>query len=55
MANEVIKLIEYITGNPVVKGAFIFFIVLFVIVALIAIGIIVSAFCEIFNNRKRWK
>lgn len=55
MANEIIKLIEYITGSPVVQGAFIAYIVFFAIVALIAIGIIVFTFCTIFNIRKRMK
>ena len=55
MADEIIKLIEYITGNPVVQGAFIGYVIFSVIVVLVTIAIFTFVLRTIFKNRKRWK
>lgn len=55
MADEVIKIIEYITGNPIVQGAAIGYVVFVAIVALIALAIIVYVFHNIVNMGKRWR
>ena len=59
MADEVIKIIEYIIGNPVVQGVTAAYVVISIVVALIALAIIVYIFRCITNmrnrrNRRRW-
>lgn len=55
MADEIIKIIEYITGNPVVQGAFVAYIIFGIIVTSIVLAIFVFTFRTILSNRKRWK
>lgn len=55
MADEIIKLIEYITGNPIVQGAFIAYIILAAIVVSIVIAVFVITLRSITNKRERWK
>ena len=55
MADEIIKIIEYITGNPIVQGAFVVYVIIGAVVVSIAISIIIFAFCQILNIKKRWK
>ena len=55
MADEIIKLIEYITGNPIVQSAFIVYVILGAVVAIMAIAIIIFTFRQILNHKKRWK
>lgn len=52
MADEIIKLIEYLTGNVVFVGAVIAYIIFFAIVATIAIAIIVKTWRAISRNKK---
>ena len=53
MANEIIKIIEYITGNPFVQGAFIAYIIIGAIVLALAITIFIITFRAFFKMRKR--
>lgn len=53
MADEIIKLIEYITGSPVIQGAVIAYIIFGAIMASIAITFFVITLRTILNNRKR--
>ena len=55
MAEEIIKLIEYITGNPVFQGAIIAYIIFGAIVVSIVIAVFVITLRSILNARKRWK
>lgn len=55
MTDEIIKLIEYITKNPIFQGAFIAYIILAAIVVSIVVAVFVITFRSILNNRKRWK
>lgn len=55
MADEIIKLIEYITGSAAVKGAFIAYIIFGAIVATMVIAVSVITFRTILNKQKRWK
>jgi hypothetical protein len=55
MADEIIKLIEYIAGNPVVQGAVIAYIIFGAMVVLIAVAVFVFVFRSIIRRRKRWK
>ena len=55
MADEIIKLIENITGNSIVKGAFIVYIVSAAIVVLMVVAVFAFAFRSISISRKRWK
>ncbi len=55
MAEEIIKLIEYIMGNPVVQGLLIASVSLVTIVFITIIAVYVFTFRTIINNRKRWK
>lgn len=55
MADEIIKLIEYITKNPIFQGAFIAYIILAAIVVSIVVAVFVITFRSITNRRERWK
>ena len=55
MADEIIKLIEYITEHTVFQGTFIACVVIGTIITTAAIAIIQFAFCQILKSRKRWK
>lgn len=55
MADEIIKLIEYITGSPIVKGAFIAYLIFGAIVVSLVVAVFVIAFRSITKNGKGWK
>ena len=55
MADEVIKIIEYITGNPIVQGLFALGIGFSVIVATLTFVFFVFVFRSILNSEKRWR
>ena len=58
MSEETIKIIEYITGSPVIKGVFVAHIIGWAILALIVIAVFVITFFTILksiNNKRRWK
>lgn len=55
MADEIIKLIEYITGSPIVQGAFIAYLIFGAIVVSLVVAVFVIAFRAIIKDRKRWK
>ena len=55
MADEIIKVIEYITGNPIVQSAFIVYVIFGAVVAVTAIAIIIFTFFFILNHKKRWR
>ena len=55
MADEIIKLIEYIMGNPVVQGVLIASVIFVTTVVSMIIAVYVFTFRTIINNRKRWK
>ena len=55
MADEVIKIIEYITGNSIVQGAFIAYIIFGIVVVSTVLAVFVFSFKTILSNRKRWK
>ena len=55
MADELIKLIEYITGSPLVQGAFIAYIVFGAIVVSAVIAVFVISVRTIAKNGRRWK
>lgn len=55
MAEEIIKLIEYIIGSPIVQGAFIAYLIFGAITLAMVIAVFVITFRAISNNRKRWR
>lgn len=52
MVNEIIKLIEYITGNPIFQGAFIVYAVFGAIVTALVIAVFVIVFREIIKRMR---
>lgn len=55
MAEEIIKLIEYLIGSPIVQGAFIAYLIIGAIVLAMVIAVFVITLRAISNNRKRWR
>lgn len=51
MVNEIIKLIEYITGNPIVQGAFIAYMIFGAVVVAMVVAIFVIALLRIIGKR----
>ena len=51
MTGEIIKLIEYITGNPVFQGAFIAYMIFGAIVVAMVVAIFVIALSRIIGKR----
>ena len=54
IVDEIIKLIEYITGNPIFIGAAIVFVVLFTVIVTMAFTIIAKVARSMSRNRHRW-
>lgn len=52
MVDEIIKLIEYIIGSPIVQGVFIAYIIFGAIVVAMVITIFIITLRAIFNKRK---
>lgn len=55
MADEIIKLIEYLTGSPVVRGTFIAYLIFGALVVLGVIAVFVITFRAILSNRRKWR
>lgn len=55
MADEIIKLIEYLTGSPIVRGAFIAYLIFGAVVVLGVIAVFVITLRAILTNRRKWK
>ena len=53
MADEIIKLIEYITGNPLVQGAAIAYMIFGAIVLAMVIAVFTITLRAIFKNKRR--
>lgn len=55
MANEIIKLFEYITGNPIVQGVALVYVIVYALVALLAGVMILGAFITVIKQFERRK
>lgn len=55
MANEIIKLLEYITGNPLVQGVALVYVIIYALVALLAGVIIIGTFITVIKRFRRRK
>ena len=55
MANEIIKLLEYITGNPVVQGVALVYVIVYALSALLAGVIIIGTFIAIIKQLRKRK
>lgn len=55
MADEIIKLIEYTTENPIIQGAFVAYVVIGAMIATMAIAIILFVFRQILKNKREWR
>lgn len=53
MANEIIKIIEYITRSPFVQGAFLAYIVLGAILTAFVITVFAISLCRVFKELRR--
>ena len=55
MAEEIVKLIEYITNSGLFKGAVIAYSIFAIIVLALVITVFVITFKQIKRHRNRWK
>ena len=55
MADEIIKIMEYITENTIFQGAFIACVVIGTIISTTAIAIILFVFRQILKNKRGWR
>lgn len=52
MSEEIIKLIEYLTGNEVVQGMFWVYIIFGIIITIVTLAIIIFTFIHIIKSHK---
>ncbi len=55
MADEIIKIMEYITEHTVFQGTFIACVVIGTIITTAAIAVILFVFRQILKNKRGWK
>lgn len=55
MVDEIIKLIEYLSNNSFVQGAFIAYVIFAVIVIAVVVAIFAITIRQILKHRRMWK
>lgn len=55
MADKIIKLIDYMLQNPIVRALSVFYVIWFIVVFVVVIGIIIFTIKNIHDIHKHWR